>query len=544
MQEEAIKACLASDKVDLSELRLLSRKNGGFQSSRLRKRVWPKLLGLSANDYKLREGRVELVDTSFDYRRLIDVDHRDKEQVAVDIERSLFNISQLQGWTEKQIQDEREIISNHILAVISQHRELHYFQGFHDVVSILCLVLGSQASEGEDEEEVLSQQLIFRVVERVSTSYFQDCARADFGTITKVMPLVLDIIRDRDEGLYAFLRKAGVPPFFATSWIICWWSHDLKDLTQASRIFDVLISSPPYYCLYLCSAYLLVMSAQIQKEECDFAFLHSALSKGVARWGFPAEKVIAVADELLFGSEDRQKEQVAGSDAAAGGGTITRESFATLSKSTLYQRVLGLSHVGGLMRLQWKGHLSMFEPQALHSPSSTFNLKAAPSDTALFRDIVAGSSPTGEGGDTADQPNPYRYPHRNVYPRYIHWGLQVGRLLRVSLVACVEMLEFLFFLDVPDISSPGTGGDEDGDEDEEEDEDGGSAMSFESRYFYRSPPRPRRAGLRLALAPLRRAAHKVSRAVRDRQTLLLVAVGFVGGLTAVGFRVLQERGGW
>ena len=100
---------------------------------------------------------------------------------------------------------------------------------------------------------------------------------------------MLDIIREKDEGLY-LSRKAGVPPFFATSWIITWWSHELKDLSQVSRMFDVLISSPPYYNLYLSSAYLLVMSARIQKEECDFALLHSALTKGVQKWGFPQRR--------------------------------------------------------------------------------------------------------------------------------------------------------------------------------------------------------------------------------------------------------------
>ena len=114
--------------------------------------MWPKLLG-SVSDYQSRSGRVQLVDKSFDYRQLIDDGHRDKEQVAVDIDRSLINIVQLKDWTEKQLDSEREIISNHIMAVVSQHPEFHYFQGFHDVVSVFCLVLGSWAKGEEGQQE-------------------------------------------------------------------------------------------------------------------------------------------------------------------------------------------------------------------------------------------------------------------------------------------------------------------------------------------------------------------------------------------------------
>ena len=103
----------------------------------------------------------------------------------------------------------------------------------------------------------------------------------------------------------------------------------------------------------------------------------------------------------------------------------------------------------------------------------------------------------------------------------------------------VEMLE-LFFLDVPDISSPGTGGDEDGDEDEEDQDGAGDVIR--NRYFYEALHVLVAPGC-ASLSPLFEGLRTRSSGLCDRQTLLLVAVGFVGGLTAVGFRVLQERGG-
>ena len=62
------------------------------------------------------------------------------------------------------------------------------------------------------------------------------------------------LIQQTDTLLYKFLTLANVEPFFATSWMITWFAHDVATVAEAARVFDVLLCSHPVYCLYLSAA--------------------------------------------------------------------------------------------------------------------------------------------------------------------------------------------------------------------------------------------------------------------------------------------------
>jgi hypothetical protein len=523
-----------SETVDLAQLRALSRHKGGYQSNEARKKAWPKLLGLSPFDYQESEkkstNRQIILDNSFDYRRLVNDDHPDKEQVYMDVRRSLWNIEELREWTPKEVEKQRKIIATQIMAVLSQSDgELHYFQGFHDVVSVLVLVLGGDQSSSspaatsfystspssnkikdKDKDsttsELLSQQLVYRVVEQVSNVYFRDCARTDFGTITRVISLVLDLVRDQDEELYAFFQEADLPPFFATSWLITWWSHELKDLGEAARVFDVLLASPPYYCLYLCAAYLIVMRDRILQGECDFGLLHNALTRGVAQWGFPVEDVIATADRMMF------METISTSITITV--KINREAFAGMYHMTQYQRMIDRS-ASGLGRLQWKGKLSMFDPDVLHSTNhrhSPYNKDTAPSDWAL-RSAAAEAEGASSRGSSM----------RGRGRRSREYAASTKQALKAVAVACLEVAEFLLCLDA-----------------EGDDEDGGGGSGVDYRY---GPPPclSVRGALQWACRYPRRVLARVSVVLGGgKHTALLVVVGFLGGLVAVSHSPSQK----
>jgi hypothetical protein len=55
----------------------------------------------------------------------------------------------------------------------------------------------------------------------------------------------------RDRELWAHIEESGIPPFFALSWFITWFSHNLQDLAQISRLFDVLMASHPLMPIYI-----------------------------------------------------------------------------------------------------------------------------------------------------------------------------------------------------------------------------------------------------------------------------------------------------
>jgi hypothetical protein len=54
----------------------------------------------------------------------------------------------------------------------------------------------------------------------------------------------------------SWVACAGVPPFFALSLFITWFAHNLAELCQAARLFDLFIASHPLMPLYAAVAVL------------------------------------------------------------------------------------------------------------------------------------------------------------------------------------------------------------------------------------------------------------------------------------------------
>ena len=104
-----------------------------------------------------------------------------------------------------------------------------------------------------------NDNLAFALTERVSRRYLADYMQKDFSTMCQFMPILMVLLRAADEQLHSFLSKAGLESFFATSWLITWFAHDVRSLDSMARIFDVLLSSHPMHCYYLCVAVSLCM---------------------------------------------------------------------------------------------------------------------------------------------------------------------------------------------------------------------------------------------------------------------------------------------
>ncbi|KAJ1669545.1 GTPase-activating protein gyp8, partial [Spiromyces aspiralis] len=58
------------------------------------------------------------------------------------------------------------------------------------------------------------------------------------------------IIKEEEPEIYMALERLGIPPFFAISWILSWFAHDLSDLQDMGRLYDFLIASNPLAPIY------------------------------------------------------------------------------------------------------------------------------------------------------------------------------------------------------------------------------------------------------------------------------------------------------
>ena len=265
--EEAVQAR------DVDVLKRFARRLGGFGSSEMRRKVWPVLLGVD---------RYETVDYR-SYQR--SGKHSDDGQIRCDVDRSLWSVDQTTQWNDSLRAMRRSSLYHIIRAIMSRNSGLHYYQGFHDVVSVFVLVMADD-------------YVAFQVAEAAAERFFGDCMRSNFGVISEVMGLIFPLLQVGDKEVAKLLQIVGIEPYFVVSWLITWFAHDVKDLDVISRIFDVMLCSHPLYCLYICAALVVHNREGILECDADFAPLHTFLVH-MARKPLDLEVLILKADELF-----------------------------------------------------------------------------------------------------------------------------------------------------------------------------------------------------------------------------------------------------
>ena len=170
-----------------------------------------------------------------------------------------------------------------------QTEKLCYYQGYHDVASIFLSTLGgggsSPSSVGSESPAGIASSigldLPSAVLSRLSSSHFRDAMRTDFMQLqTAIRLLLMPLISYFDREVHEFLLDCDMEPFFALSWIITWFSHDIRDTALVTRLFDAFIVSHPLLPLYMTVAMVChpCNRAEILAAECDFAIVHSTLA--------------------------------------------------------------------------------------------------------------------------------------------------------------------------------------------------------------------------------------------------------------------------
>lgn len=145
--------------------------------------------------------------------------------------------------------------------VVARDTTLRYYQGYHDVACIILSTLSGNAPlplpmlsapSLETIAQATGLDLPACVLLQLSQSHFRDCMRANFNQLQTTMRLtLLPLIAYFDPTLHNFLVDCSMEPFFSLSWIITWFSHDVRDTDLTKRLFDFFIASHPLMPFYV-----------------------------------------------------------------------------------------------------------------------------------------------------------------------------------------------------------------------------------------------------------------------------------------------------
>ncbi|CZT19921.1 related to GTPase-activating protein gyp10 [Ramularia collo-cygni] len=248
--DRILKACRDRDLEVLAEL---ASSEGGLVEDYCRRTAWPLLLGCPQSQGAWQQ------DWSTLER------HRDEEQVELDVHRSFVYYPENE--TETSMKVRKQELSNVITAVLRQHPLLCYFQGYHDIVQVLLLVLGPDAAGP--------------AAARLSLLRIRDFMLPTLAGAEVHLHLLPAILHVADNQLYRHLSGASKPtPFFALAATLTLYAHDIEEYGDIARLFDFLLAGEAALPVYLFAT--IVMSRKDELLEIDHdepEMLHSILSK-------------------------------------------------------------------------------------------------------------------------------------------------------------------------------------------------------------------------------------------------------------------------
>ncbi|KAF7294518.1 TBC1 domain member 20 [Mycena kentingensis (nom. inval.)] len=214
---------------DWDAYRTLSLAPGGFGHSRAE--IWPKLLHARPTTSKPETNPDESAS------------HPDERQIRLDTDRSfvLYPVDSSED-KEKLQSDLHELL----VEIFRRRPGLSYFQGFHDIMTVLLLTL--------------PPELQLSCAEQLS--------------------LQRNLLRVADPEYAQLLEQTAPLPYYALPNLLTLFSHDMPALPLIQHTFDYLLCRPPICVVYLATAIILSRKADVQRleEEDEEGLIHSLLS--------------------------------------------------------------------------------------------------------------------------------------------------------------------------------------------------------------------------------------------------------------------------
>uniref|UniRef100_A0A4W4EUK8 TBC1 domain family member 20 n=1 Tax=Electrophorus electricus TaxID=8005 RepID=A0A4W4EUK8_ELEEL len=254
-----IHQALNSDPVDIETLRKAAVSEGGLLTDDVRRKVWPKLLSVNVFDLE---------------------NHKDFNQVLLDVRRSMRRFPR--GIDERAVLQEQLI--DIILDVLRRNPQLHYYQGYHDIVVTFLLVVG--------------ERVAIAMVEKLSNHHLRlDFMDPTMDSTKHILNYLMPLLEQVDSELHDFMLRAEVGTIFALSWLITWYGHVLSDFRHVLRLYDFFLASHPLMAVYFAAVIVLHREREVKSSECDMASVHHLLSQ--IPQDLPYEQLIARAQSLF-----------------------------------------------------------------------------------------------------------------------------------------------------------------------------------------------------------------------------------------------------
>jgi hypothetical protein len=274
----------AIEQEDVIKLRELSTMQYAFVNNQFRRAIYPLLLQHSFPSVDINQqqqqhtsNQEEEVDinqqqsddntTFYDHEYVDQVDKdvcRSLYKYVTDLERSYLRtkLSHLVNKTlcitleVQQQQQEKESVTTTI--------QPQYYQGFHELCSVLMLTLGEELSYTLLRYYLIPHKRFLRTALEHRT----------LEPILNQLKRIYSVLHAIGESEYALYLKACDMDegHYALSWILTWYCHVIDDLHIAQKILDAIIANGSEFCIYIAASIVLERKREVMYRRRDMDY--------------------------------------------------------------------------------------------------------------------------------------------------------------------------------------------------------------------------------------------------------------------------------
>lgn len=141
---------------------------------------------------------------------------------------------------------------------------LCYFQGYHDIVQVVLLVLGDQLAPP--------------ALARISLLRIRDYMLPSLTPSLRHLQIIPSLLESADQELGG--RLSHTRPFFALAATLTLYAHDIQEYSDVARLYDFILAHEPLVAIYMFTAIIISRREELLDIPLDEPeMLHFTLSK-------------------------------------------------------------------------------------------------------------------------------------------------------------------------------------------------------------------------------------------------------------------------
>lgn len=254
---KAVEEALSAGKHDL--VAEYSRATEGLVSTHLRAKVWPILLEVDLSEEPVAPSAGLFATSDINHFDTHDLaPHKDEGQVMLDVKRLFTVLSHFNGLhssmnssfatilSPDEIEQLRKRLFCLVVRVLRKYPFLNYYQGYHDVASVVLLVF--------NDFGVTDDEHAFLVLEKITLNHLRDFMISEIALSINHLKLIPCIVEEVDPVLFQVIRQssnsylASNGVYFdykflqALLSVLTLFSHDISNASHLLVIWDFIFS--------------------------------------------------------------------------------------------------------------------------------------------------------------------------------------------------------------------------------------------------------------------------------------------------------------